>query len=63
MDIIFWKLEAANLASRDTQITSQLYCFDMLKKLNVISTVPVAVLPTELHNFWSIWAKCSHIET
>ena len=63
MTSFFFKIEAANLASRDTQITSQLYCFDILEKLNVISTIPVAELPSELHNFWSIWTKCSHIET
>lgn len=53
----------ANLASRDTQITSQLYCFNILEKLYVISTIPVAELPPELYDFWSIWTKCSNIET
>jgi hypothetical protein len=53
----------ANLSSRDTQITSQLYCFNILEKLHFICAVPMAELSTELHNFWSIWTKCSHIET
>jgi hypothetical protein len=33
------------------------------KNPHFISTIPETKLSTELHNFRSIWTKCSYIET